>query len=540
MRLMTIRLFDLARVCAALASSTACDVSAPATGRVEQSLTVESPMYDADGDGVGGVYDCNDEDARLPAECPLAAPEPGRPTWCDDGLAPPASRSLMSWANHLEMVDGREKGLREYLYNRDGQDQMPVQCDVALLAMRGGAQDANTEQLTRYVIDGLGPNSVGYVLGGRSFWPDNAEHWDFPNHAIDTSCLSADGRTRLGDVHQSCSTALALRRISPWDPCGSQYAGNAILIGGGQSATEYPKANLIQALNTALEQGLLGEVNRVIDIDSLDWSNACRAGLGARGCCHAANRVQEYSGQRGVQVMIPTAILTYGPVCKNMDDLLHKYECSDLSKHAPLQAFGGVLRAVLGQSNSVAELIARGASPSEVLALGPLSEQSLLAVLQSGWKSKDILAVLRANYPLTDRVLLLAAERLDHAKYIAEVLNESSPLSVSVMLAALRELDKAHELGDVLLVNSPKLPDSVIDGLLAEVDQKKVLEAVLLANSPGLSDLNLLGAIEQLGSDGDLVEVLLANCPLSGDVRAAAKRKLGSKHWEALAQCGGS
>ena len=268
----------------------ACNGSAPNTGSAETPLTAESPSYDADGDGLGGAYDCDDADPTLPAQCPLAAPEPDRPVWCDDGLAVPESRSLMNWVNHLEIIDGREKGLREYLYDSRGRDQVPNQCDMALLAMRGGPQDANTEQLTRYVVDGLDEDIVGYVLAGRSFWPHNAGHWDYPNHAIDPSCPSADGRTRLKDAQESCTVAVALRRISPWDPCGSQYDGNAIVVGGGQDASQYPKANLIQALNQAIAKGLLGSVDQIVDIDSLHWSNPCRAGLALVGRQRRTNR----------------------------------------------------------------------------------------------------------------------------------------------------------------------------------------------------------------------------------------------------------
>jgi hypothetical protein len=463
-------------------------------GQAGNRLVVDSPAYDADGDGLGGQYDCDPDDATLPAACPLAEGEPGGPVWCDDGVAVPESKSLMNWANHLETVDGREKGLREYLYDAAGQDQVPTDCNVALLATRGGPQDSNTEQLTRYVIEGLETGSVGYVLGGRSFWPNNADHWDFPNHAIDTSCESADGRTRLRELHEACTTAVSLRRISPWDPCGSQYDGHAFLVGGGQSAGEYPKANLLRALEEGIAAGLFGEVEQVLDIDDQHWSNSCRASLGARGCCHIANGPREHSGHAGVQLIIPTDILKYGPICKNPDDLLHKYECSDLAAHPPLESLGNLLRDVLDQGPRVRVEIENGATPEELVSHYPLGEEALLAVLHSGWKEKDIIAVLEANRPLSDRVLLEAVEVLEHENWMVPLFANSSPLSVDVTLS-----------------------------LITKMQNHEFLSRVLVAGSPGQSDTVLLAAIETMGSSPQLMDVLTENCPLSATVMDVAR-----------------
>lgn len=531
------KLFSLPLM-ALVSSCIACEVTdGSMPGSADFPLVAESINYDGDGDGLGGMYDCDDDDESLPDACPMAEPDPGRPVWCDDGLAVPESRSLMNWVNQLQFVDGVAKGLREYLYDHEGDDRVPEECNVALLATRGGPQDANTEQLTRYVMEGLGPAGVGYVLGGRSFWPNNSEDWDYPNHAIDLSCPSADGRTRLKDVMKGCTVAVTLRRISPWDSCGGPSDGNAILIGGGQADNEYPKANLIRALKEAIDAGELGTVNEVVDIDTLHWSNACRAGLGARGCCHLANATRLHSGHPGVQLIVPTTLLTYGPICKNPDDPLHKFECSDLSAHPPLQALGDVLRDVLAQAAGVRRQIESGSSPEDLISASPLSDEALIAVLRSDWKDKDKILVLEANQPLSDRVLLVAAEVLEQDNRMAALFGHSSPLSVRVMLALVNGMDNDEFLERVLLANSPGLPEAITLALMETVQQKNLVSDVLLANSPDLSDAELWAAIEALGKSPQLTEVLLSNCPLSAPVLEAAKAELSSRDFSKVEQC---
>jgi hypothetical protein len=515
-----------------------CDGEAPAPELTQHRASIESPDFDNDGDGVGGIYDCDDADPSLPASCPMEAPEPGRPVWCDDGLAVPESRSLMNWVNHLEFVDGREKGLREYLYTPSGEDQIPAQCNIALLATRGGPQDASTEQLTRYVVVGAGDDAVGYVLGGRSFWPHNAEHWDFPNHAIDTSCASSDGRTRLRDIEQNCTTAITLRRTSPWDPCGSQYDGRAILIGGGQSASEYPKADLIAALEQAISHGLLGDVDEVVDIDSLPWYNECRAGFGARGCCHIANRSRQYSGHPGVQLILTTNILTYGPACKHPEDLLHKYECSDLSSRPALEALGDVLRSVLNNEASISELLAGGAKIGDLIALLPLSDSALLTIIAEGkFADEQLGRLLEAASPLSDRVLVAATEKMENEGVLSDLLIGNSPLSVDTLVTAVAEMDQRKDLLSVLLANSPGLPEAVLIDAISALGHKDEVRELLLANGP-LSNEALLAAIQIMGNVDETVDVLLDNCDLTETVWDAAQATLSRKRHALLFGCG--
>src|SRR5690606_14151789 len=112
--------------------------------------------------------------------------------------------------------------------------------------------------------------------------------------------------------------------------------------------------------------------------------------------------------------------LKYGPICKNADDLLHKYECSDLSGHAPLEALGNLLREVLDQPARVRKALKDKASVQDVLAESPLGDDALLAVLQGDWKDKDILTILEAQGRLSDRVLLAAVEELGQDKRMAD------------------------------------------------------------------------------------------------------------------------
>lgn len=520
----------------ALPALAGCAVDHP-TDPSREALTQESLQFDADADGFGGRYDCDDLDPALPEQCPLAAPEPGRPVWCDDGLPLPESKSLMNWVNHFEMVDGREKGLREYLYDVDGRDRVPERCDLAFMATRGGPQDANTEQLVRALVQEGTETSVGYVLGGRSLWPFNADDWDYPNHAMKPACPSADGRTRLQDVQRGCTSAISLRRTSPWDPCGNLYDGKVILIGGGQRAHQYPKTNLLDGLRRAVANGELAEVEHVVDIDDLHWSHACRAAFGARGCCHAANGTRRHSGHAGVQLVISTDVLGYGPVCKNEGDPLHRYECSDLSARPALERLTEVLGRILHQPRHIRARLEDGAGVAELIELGPLSDPALHEVIESDLSPREIEAVLVANAPLSDRVLQAFMDRVDAVPVLERVLLANTPLSSASLFTMLSSVEATATLEQVLVANSPGLHTDVLVEMMHHVDSVSTIENVLLANSPGLSDTALLEALAEIESSRSSSQVLQANCPLSPQVLDAAREVLRSRDFRDAASC---
>jgi hypothetical protein len=498
---------------------------------MRERLSAETPLYDADDDGLGGIYDCDDTDPSVPRDCPLASPEPGRPVWCDDGLPVPESRSLMNWVNQVVTQDEREMGLREYLYDHQGRDQVPDRCGVALMALRGGPQDSNTEQLTRYVVEGLGPDAVGYVLAGRSRWPFNAEDWDYPNHMFDTSCPAADGRTRMRDVHRQCAHGITLRRTSPWDPCGRQYEGEVILVGGGLPMDEYPKANIVAALEGAVRDGKLPSIRQIVDIDSLHWSDACRAAFAARGCCHSVNHLKQFSGKAGVQLVLSTNTLGYGPVCKVEGDPLLRYDCSELSSNADLAAIGDILRAVLGQPQQVRKILDSGGGVEELAELGPLGDPALIEIIQSELSPRDKATVLTSQSPLSNTVLTEFLLAVDNPHAIEQVLVANTPLSVVAMTLFVETVDTPWLVERVLLENGPWLPESV---LLAALDQPYGRSlARLLVSLPDLTDPVLIKAVEVMKA-WSAVAVLRAHCPLSEEVLAAAEARLSKKDFRKI------
>jgi hypothetical protein len=307
-------------------------------------------------------------------------------------------------------------------------------------------------------------------------------------------------------------------------------------VGGGQSASEYPKGNLIAALNRAIELGRLTSIDGVVDIDALHWSNACRTGFAARGCCHIANAMRPFSGKPGVQLVLPTNILGFGPICKNSDDLLHKYECSDLSGSPDLMVVGDILREVLNQSRELDPLLDSGADADDIISLGPLSEEALLRLISSGLPPKETEKVLIANSPLSDRVLQHFLETIDNTSVIEHVLLANSPLSVTTLLVLLEHVDNVGTLESLLLTNSPGVSETVLVRLLDVVDNANLLLDVLSAN-PDLSDTVLLSAIARMGRQSDITLLLLANCPLSPTVREAASEKLRQSEYRKLDEC---
>ncbi|MBT3223347.1 MAG: hypothetical protein HN348_30095 [Proteobacteria bacterium] len=387
--------------------------------------------WDFDGDGFGGLFDCDDEDANLPLACPEAEGSEDQVDWCSDGLVYPDSNSIMEWVNQpVVEVDGREKGIREYLYRYDGSEGMPERCDVAMVSTRGGAQESNTEQLVRYVVEQLHDESVGYVLGGRSWWGNNASDWNFPNHAIDSSCSSWEGETRLLDVQSRCSTMVTLRRSSEYDPCGSAFTDGAIVLGGGQTIDEWPKGNLFEAFTEAVADGEL-PVGEVVDMDELYWAHPCRTGMPGRGCCNVANVGRQFVQHEGVQIIVPTQILSYGPAC-SLDDALTSYECSDLSSVPALAHLGDIIADVLNQPERVKDVLASSTGKKafkKIAAMAPLSDASMLAFLESEATDGRKTRLIKKMSPVSDSVLKSAFQNIVDQGKLDSILAKNMPVS---------------------------------------------------------------------------------------------------------------